>query len=165
LKRTLLSRKALKPATPFHAIRVIPSRSGSEVHEFGKEVLPGTEKRTVIDLTRKQPEYESPYAGPAVNPNTSGFDESYDLWWDDGIQREYTYNDDVPWISAKETAQWTLYFLGWAISIYTVYKLFIRPPPSSIHPLAAVTLKEDQRAEAIRLREQRLRDMKKYNIE
>jgi hypothetical protein len=77
LKRALLSRKALKPATPFHAIRVIPSRSGSEAHEFGKEVLPGTEKRTVIDLTRKQPEYESPYAGPAVNPNTSGVSQFY----------------------------------------------------------------------------------------
>ena len=187
IAKAILSGKVVALRTSPLSINRLPIKGSVVVQQ--RDELPGHTRRTVLDTTRKQPEYDSPYAGPeGYNPNTSGvssslshrfrfnlstvcihvhaqFDDTYDLWWDDGVQREYTYFDDTPWIARSDTLMWTLYFFGWAVALWTFYKYFLIAPANSLHPMVRVYLTDEQREKAERLRDQRRQDMEKFEIE
>nr|CAG4716506.1 unnamed protein product [Naegleria fowleri] len=130
------------------------------------ETTPGHVKRTTVDLSRKQPEYELPYQGPQeYNINTSGFDDTYDVWWEDGAgQKQWAYKDTYPTLSTKDVLLSTAYLVGWALALWAFYKHFLQPT-LSIHPATLVAMSPSQREKAKELREKRLEEMEKYGIE
>jgi len=127
---------------------------------------PGHEKRTVVDLSRKQPEYELPYQGPQeYNINKSGFDDTYDVWWEDGAgQKQWAYKDNYSTLSTGDVLLHTVYFLGWAISLWAFYRHFLQPT-IAMHPATLIPMRSKEKAKAKELQEQRLEEMEKYGIE
>ncbi len=57
--------------SPLSFLRSLPAKAATPKVDAA-QMLPGEAKRTVIDPSRPQPEYESPYSGPPTTPNTSG---------------------------------------------------------------------------------------------
>ncbi|KAL9647116.1 hypothetical protein ABK040_004833 [Willaertia magna] len=126
---------------------------------------PGNEKRTKLDLTRRQPEYESPYSGHEVNINKSGFDDTYDVWWDDGAgTKQWAYKDTYPILTTKDALLQFFYFLGWSFALWGFYRYFLQPT-LAVHPATLIALTPEVREKAKILREQRLEEMEKYGIE
>ncbi|KAG2382308.1 hypothetical protein C9374_005510 [Naegleria lovaniensis] len=130
------------------------------------ETAPGHVKRTTVDLSRKQPEYELPYDGPQqYNINTSGFDDTYDVWWDDGAgQKQWAYKDTYPTLSTKDVLLSTIYLVGWALALWAAYRHLFQPT-LAMHPATLVALTPGQKEKAKELREKRLEEMEKYGIE
>src|SRR3989338_7398316 len=127
---------------------------------------PGHLKRTTVDLSRKQPEYELPYSGPQeYNINKSGFDDNFDIWWEDGAgQKQWAYKDTYTTLSSKDVLLHTVYFLGWAISLWAFYRHFLQPT-LAIHPATLIPMTTKQKEEAKQIREKRLEDMEKYGVD
>jgi hypothetical protein len=126
--------------------------------------IPGNEKRTKLDPRKRQPVYDSPYSGhPNWNPPPPGYYDDFDGYWDDKVQREWIYKDEIPWVSAKMSALWSAYLFGWACSIYLFYRYFIAPV-RPLHPLVIVQLTPEQLKQAQKLIAERRAEMDKYGI-
>eukprot|EP01027_Heterolobosea_sp_BB2_P026938 GEZU01042061.1.p1 GENE.GEZU01042061.1~~GEZU01042061.1.p1 ORF type:complete len:274 (+),score=61.16 GEZU01042061.1:49-822(+) len=94
--------------------------------------------------TREQPEYESPYDGPAYLPKDYKVADDLEMWWEDGVQREWAVDIPAPWIPRSQALKhFLIAFL--CLFVYGQYMLWIAPAHDNFVPSVqpVETLKRD----------------------